>query len=85
MNSFVSNPKAFSAAIILVLMLLPTVLIAMPVQAQETQDITSNLTHGGNPITPTGGPLPSGVTPNYSVQTVARISLGQAQSESTNQ
>ena len=76
MNFFAIKSKAFSAAIILVLMLLPTVFIALPVQAQETQDITSNVTHGGNPITPTGGPLPSGVTPDYSVKTVARMSLG---------
>jgi hypothetical protein len=76
MNVFTSKSITFLAIALLVIMILPIVLVALPVQAQETQDITSNVTHGGNPITPTGGPIPSGATPAYSVPTVARMSLG---------
>ena len=75
MNSIATKSR-IASAIFIILMILPIVLIATPVQAQDEVDITASVPHGGNPIAPTGGPLPSGVTPVYSVPTTARMSLG---------
>ena len=72
--NFITNKSKISTAILLLIMMTSAVLVGLPNLVQAQANVSNTQAHGGSIVTGvTGGPLPAGVTPSFTVTTTSYL------------